>query len=64
MGLRGKKKLSKFFKDEKYSLFEKEDSWVLCNGDEIVWLVGKRLDERYKITDKTTAIYKITYTNS
>lgn len=64
MGLRGKKKLSKFFKDEKYSLFEKEDSWVLCNGDEIVWLVGKRLDERYKITDKTTAIYKITCTNS
>jgi tRNA(Ile)-lysidine synthase len=63
IGLRGKKKLSKFFKDEKYSLFEKENTWLLCSGEEIVWVVGKRLDERYKLTKKTTSILKIVHTN-
>ena len=64
IGLRGKKKLSKFFKDEKYSLFEKENTWILYSGEEIVWVVGKRLDERYKITKETTSILKITHPNS
>lgn len=64
IGLRGKKKLSKYFKDEKYSLLEKESTWILCSGEEIVWVVGKRLDERYKITKETTSILKIAHTNS
>lgn len=64
IGLQGKKKVSKFFKDEKYSLFEKENTWILCSGDDIAWIVGKRLDERYKITNETTSILKIEHSNT
>ena len=46
-GMKGKKTLSKFFKDEKMSLFDKENQWLLCNNDEIMWIVGKRPDRRY-----------------
>ena len=46
-GLKGSKKLSKYFKDEKYSLLEKEAQWLLCSGDDIVWVVGKRADQRF-----------------
>jgi len=64
IGMKGKKKLSKFFKDEKLSLLEKENTWLLCSGNEIVWVIGKRLDNRYKITKKTKSILKITYKNN
>ncbi len=60
-GMQGKKKLSKYFKDEKYSLLEKENQWILCNGDlEIIWIVGHRADDRFRITERTTEILKIT----
>lgn len=59
IGLKGKKKLSKYFKDEKYSQIEKENTWLLCSKDQIVWVVGARMDERYKITNTTTKIIKI-----
>jgi len=52
-GMTGKKKLSKYFKDEKYSLIDKENQWLLCSEDQIVWVIGKRADNRY-ITNKTT----------
>ena len=45
--MKGSKKLSKYFKDEKYSLLEKEAQWLLCSGDDIVWVVGKRADQRF-----------------
>ncbi len=59
-GLKGNKKISKFFKDEKVSLAAKEKSWLLCSGENIVWVIGMRADDRYKVTDKTTQILKIT----
>ena len=60
-GMQGTKKLSKFFKDEKLSLLEKENSWLLCNADKtIIWVVGKRLDNRYIINKNTTRTLKIT----
>ena len=53
-GMKGSKKLSKFFKDEKYSKLEKENAWLLVDDeDRIVYLVGKRMDERFKITKHT-----------
>lgn len=59
-GMKGKKKLSKFFKDEKISLLDKESTWLLCSGEDIVWVINKRADERYKVTANTKQILKIT----
>jgi tRNA(Ile)-lysidine synthase len=60
IGMTGKKKLSKFFKDEKYSLLDKENIWLLCSGADIIWIIGKRMDNRFKISDKTKTILKVT----
>ncbi len=60
IGMKGKsKKLSDFFIDNKFSQNQKENTWLLCSGDDIVWVVGYRLDERYKVTDKTQSILMI-----
>lgn len=61
-GMNGKKKLSKFFKDEKFSLLDKSNTWLLCSDNQIVWVVGNRQDERFKVTETTTRILKINYT--
>ena len=53
VGMKGKKKLSKFFKDEKYSLLEKENQWLLCSDTDIVWVIGKRVDARYAAPSTT-----------
>ncbi|WKK65981.1 tRNA lysidine(34) synthetase TilS [Lutimonas zeaxanthinifaciens] len=58
LGMKGKKKLSKFFKDEKYSLLEKENIWLLCSGSDIVWIIGKRMDDRFRVTGQTKEILK------
>ena len=53
------KKVSKFFKDNKLSLIEKENSWILCSENQIVWIVGFRQDERFKTGNRTKKILKI-----
>jgi tRNA(Ile)-lysidine synthase len=59
-GMEGKsKKVSKLFKDEKLSLIEKENTWLLCSENQVVWVVGIRQDERFKINSKTKNIVKI-----
>jgi len=59
-GMGGKrKKLSKYYKDIKLDVLKKPRQWLLCDGDEIVWVIGKRGDERYKVTDKTKKILRI-----
>lgn len=61
-GMQGKKKkLSKFFKDMKLSLFGKENSWILYSDKQVVWVIGMRADERFKVTDCTTSILKIEF---
>ena len=46
-GMKGKKTVSKYYKDEKMSFFDKQNQWLLCNNEEIVWVVGKRPDRRF-----------------
>lgn len=59
-GMNGQtKKVSKLFKDEKLSLFEKESTWLLCSNQEIVWVIGIRADERFKIEESTKNIINI-----
>ncbi len=60
IGMSGKKKLSKYFKDEKLSLLDKEHVRLLCSGEAIVWVIGKRADNRFKVDEKTKNILKIT----
>jgi len=59
IGLGVKKKLSKFFIDEKYSQVARENQWLLCSEEDIVWVIGKRLDDRFKITENTQRILKV-----
>ncbi|WP_228027892.1 tRNA lysidine(34) synthetase TilS [Costertonia aggregata] len=59
-GMKGKKKVSKFFKDEKIDIISKRKQWLLCSGNAIVWIVGKRSDNRFKITKTTKKIIKFT----
>lgn len=61
LGMKGRRKLSDFLKDEKLSTFEKSKTWVLHHQNEIVWVIKHRIDDRYKITDKTKECLKITY---
>ena len=59
LGMKGKKKLSKYFKDEKLSLIDKENVWLLCSNNDIVWILNRRADNRFKVTEKTKHILKI-----
>ena len=60
LGMKGqKKKVSKFFKDEKMSLLEKEAIWLLCSDEKIVWIMGRRADERFKVSSQSTKILNI-----
>jgi len=59
LGMTGKKKVSKYFKDEKYSLLDKENTWLLCSENEVVWIVGKRADRRFLANETTQTIIKI-----
>ena len=44
---------------KKYSIPEKENAWILASGNQVVWILGKRLDDRFKITPKTKRILRI-----
>jgi tRNA(Ile)-lysidine synthase len=59
----GKKKLSKYFKDEKFSIPEKENTPVLFSGERLAWLVGHRIDDRFKVTGKTKTVLKLLITS-
>ena len=59
LGMNGQKKLSDFFIDKKFSRFEKEEIEVLVNKNgEIIWIIGVRLDNRYKIEENTKKVCK------
>lgn len=63
-GMDGKsKKVSKLFKDEKLSLIEKENTWLLCSKNQIVWVIGIRADHRFKTSNTTKNILRIEFEN-
>ncbi|MEI7896978.1 MAG: tRNA lysidine(34) synthetase TilS [bacterium] len=59
LGMKKKKKLSDFFIDQKMSQEDKERTWLLCSGKHIAWIIGHRIDNRYRITSSTTEILRI-----
>ncbi len=61
LGMTGMKKVSNYFIDNKLSLFEKQNAWILTSADQIVWIVGQRVDDRFKVIDSTTQILCISY---
>lgn len=58
-GMKGRKKLSDFFTDQKFSIKDKEDVWILVSGEDIVWVVGHRSDDRFRVTPKTKNVLVI-----
>lgn len=62
-GMKGWKKLSDFFIDQKLSVSEKDKTWILTQGRDIVWIVGMRMDDRFKVTSKTKKVLKVSALN-
>ena len=57
LGMKTFKKLSDYFIDNKFSLLDKKGQWLLCSHSDIVWVVGHRIDDRYKLYPKTKKVY-------
>ncbi|MDR2388161.1 MAG: tRNA lysidine(34) synthetase TilS [Tannerellaceae bacterium] len=60
-GMKGTKKLSDYFSDRKYSRPDKEQTWLLCSGEYIIWIVGERIDERFKVNETTKHILSVNF---
>ena len=59
LGMTGFKKISDFLIDEKIPVHQKENTWLLCSGQKVVWVMGHRIDNRFKITEETRQVLKI-----
>ena len=55
-GMKGRKNISDYLTDRKYSLLQKEKQWVLCCGEQIAWLVGERIDNRFSVNENTRKV--------
>lgn len=64
LGMRGSKKVSDYFSDHKFTLFDKQQTWVLLSAGKIVWIVGHRISDDCKVTNKSTQIVQLEKKNS
>ena len=55
--MKGRKKISDYLIDEKFSTIQKENTWVICSLDDIVCIVGERINESYKLVAETEKVY-------
>ncbi|MDH8702139.1 tRNA(Ile)-lysidine synthase [Dysgonomonadaceae bacterium PH5-43] len=58
-GMTGFQKLSDYFNNNKFNKFEKENTWLLCSGEDIIWIVGHRTDNRYRLNKTSQRAYII-----
>ena len=65
LGMKGSKLLSDFFVDQKFTEYQKQNVWLLVSADgDILWVVGYRMDDRFKITDDTKAVFQCRWNRS
>lgn len=63
LGMSKFKKLSDFFIDNKFTNIQKQQTWLLCSGSNILWVIGYRIDDRFKITNNTKYILELNLLN-
>ena len=59
LGMKGKKNVSDYLTDRKFSVYQKDNQYVVCSGETIAWLVDERIDNRFRVTDETERILLI-----
>ena len=64
LGMSGNKKVAKFLKDKNLSFLKRKESLVVCNQDEIIWVAGYQLSEKYKIHKNSVKIAKLNFSRN
>ena len=58
-GMKGSRKLSDYFRDKKFTLYQKQKAYVLLSKNEIIWVIGERTSDKFRVDGKTTHILEI-----
>ena len=61
LGMNGKKKVSKYLVDNKISFLDKKNTFVVCNGEDIVWVAGHQISNNYKLSENSKKIAKLNF---